>query len=103
MRSNWAGEVVAYLGEAKTAGVDFDTAWHNALFHHPPRGPGMGRRQLSFEDTEETLVDFFRRVTEDAWHGRRPVLRHLSVDLLDIPTSESLGPKAVTSMHGNFS
>lgn len=34
-------------------------------------------------DTEPSRVEWFKGVTSDAWHGRRPALQHLSVNLLD--------------------
>lgn len=34
-------------------------------------------------ETEPSKVEWFKQVTSDAWHGRRPTLAHLSVGLLD--------------------
>lgn len=78
----WTDEVVSFLCDAKIAGVDYQEAWLAALREHPPSGVGLGQRQLAMGE-EETLIEFFARVTEDAWYGRRPTLQYLSVDLLD--------------------
>lgn len=83
---SWSGQVVGFLREAKTDGMSFEVAWAAAMMKHPPRGPGMGRRQMSLLDEDgESLVTFLQRSAEDAWYGRKPLLRHLSVDLLDVP------------------
>ena len=54
-----------------------------ALRKYPPRGPGMGQRQLTLEDDgEPTLVQFLESACEDAWYGRKPALAGLTGDLL---------------------
>ena len=96
----WTGDVVTFLSDAKRSGVDFQAAWRAAVQKYPPRGPGMGQRQLSLEDEEETLLAFFERAVEDAWFDRRPALRHLSTDLLDVPVREEFGSTSVGAWSG---
>lgn len=80
----WQGEVVAFLRRCKDAGWAFDESWQAAMKRHPPRGAGMGQRQLSLEDDgEPTLVDFLERVCRDAWYGQRQEQARLSPDLLE--------------------
>lgn len=86
----WSSDVIASLCDAKRSGVRFDVAWERAMVMFPPRGPGFGQRQLSLmAGREEPLDAFLRRAAEDAWHGRRPYLAHLSPDLMDV--REGLG------------
>lgn len=80
---SWAEAMVEELAELKAAGWEFDQAWRAAVRDHPPRGIDRGRTVTAlFEDEEhpepvESLVDFLRRVADDAWHDRRPLLRPL--------------------------
>ena len=94
----WQAEVVAFLVNCKARGWDWDIAWAQALRKYPPRGTGFGngRRQLSFEDDGEPgLVEFFERACFEAWHGIRPEVAGLSVDLMDGIQAEQFGSQAV--------
>jgi len=64
---------------SKAAGMDFEWAWAEAMLAHPP-----GRREVQagvqlslYGVREETQAEFLRKACEDAWMGRRPLLRHL--------------------------
>ena len=75
----WSAEMVATLCMLKRAGYDFDSAWVEALRTHPPRGSEHRGELTLLQDTREVdAVEFLRRSAEDAWHGRRDVLRHLT-------------------------
>lgn len=85
MRQDWTVQVVGYLCELKTAGHDFDAAWELATLRFPARGRDMGEYQATLiprKGDAESVVEFFQRVCEDAWHGRRPALRHFSVSAM---------------------
>lgn len=73
----WHERVVRELCEMKTTGVPFETAWRLALERHPPMSRDMGPACPCLFDEETSVVEFVRVAAEDAWHGRRPVLRHL--------------------------
>ena len=82
----WQAKVVAFLRECKANGWDWDTAWDQALQRYPPRGVGMGQKQLSLEDDgEPSVLQFFERACRDAWHGYRPELARLGPALMDVP------------------
>ena len=88
----WQQDVVAFLRDCKDHGWDFAPAWELALRRYPPRGAGMGQRQLTLEDDgEPTLVQFLERACSDAWHGRCPALARLSTDLVDVPSDVRFG------------
>ena len=94
----WQSEVVAFLVNCKGRGWDWDIAWSQALRKYPPRGTGFGngRRQLSFEeDGEPSLLEFFEQACFEAWHGKRPEVARLSVDLLAAAEPEIFGSQAV--------
>lgn len=85
MRQDWTGLVVGYLCELKTAGHDFDAAWELATLRFPARGRDMGEYQatlLRVPGRDESVLEFFERVCDDAWHDRRPALRHFSVSAM---------------------
>jgi hypothetical protein len=84
-RPDWPEAIVQCLLELKQDGQDFDTAWAGALLLHPARGRDLGayRPTLMPEPGEtESVVEFTRRVAEDAWHNRRPALRNFNVSAL---------------------
>lgn len=87
--SAWSTRVVDELARLKEQGYDFQEAWRAAMQEHPPRGRDRGLRAPALFDDErhvepmESPVEFLKRATEDAWHGRRPVLRYLT-DLWDL-------------------
>lgn len=74
--SDWTARVVEHLTESKAAGLSFERAWSAALEAHPPFSRDLGASTPSLMD-DQPLVDFVREHAADAWHGRRPVLRHL--------------------------
>lgn len=74
---SWTESVVADLAVFKGYGWSFEESWRRAVESHPPRGRDLGLRRPSLLDDDESLVDFTRRACEDAWHGRRPLLRHM--------------------------
>lgn len=80
----WQSDVVALLRECKDNGWDFESAWQMTIRRYPPRGPGMGQRQMTLEDDgEPTLVQFLEQACRQAWHNERPELARISTDLLD--------------------
>jgi hypothetical protein len=82
---NWIGDVVEHLARSRRAGATFDDAWSAALREFPPRGRDVGvwRPTLLPEPGGEvSVVEFFRVAAEDAWYGRRPVLRHFDARAL---------------------
>jgi hypothetical protein len=79
--NGWSEGMVDTLLDCKVSGMAFEAAWLYALVVHPPRGRDLGpsRPTLLNEDgtlPEESPVEFLRRVADDAWHGRKPLLRH---------------------------
>lgn len=91
---SWQSDVVDRLVELKASGhVDFDQAWTAALRMFPPRNRDVGEwRPQLWSTAEETVVEFFRRVCEDAWHGRNPRLRHFSpAALIEVDASGPAG------------
>ena len=60
----WQAEVVAFLRDCKDHGWEFAPAWSAALRRYPPRGPGMGQRQLTLEDD-----DLHRTMLKDVFAG----------------------------------
>lgn len=92
--NGWIGEVVARLGLCKRAGMDFDTAWRDTLRACPPRGRDMGEERPTLFATSRddvSVVEFFRAAAEDAWHGRRPALRHFDSRMIRVFEPESPG------------
>jgi hypothetical protein len=79
----WTALVVTRLAEYKRAGVPFERAWRLALIAHPPRGRDRGPAMPSLLDSEPSVVEFFEAACSDAWHGRRPELKHLDAALWD--------------------
>jgi hypothetical protein len=82
--SAWSSRVIDELAELKAQGYDFQEAWRAAMQEHPPRGRDRGMRAPALFDDErhvepvESPVEFLKRACEDAWRGRRPVLRYLT-------------------------
>jgi hypothetical protein len=78
-RSSWASQVVDSMRTSKAAGMDFEWAWAEALLVHPPgrREADTGAQLSLYGVRDETQVEFLRRACEDAWSGRRPLLRRL--------------------------
>jgi hypothetical protein len=103
MRADWTSLVIEDLCAAKARGETFEYAWRQALARNHPRArdermPGDEdlEGQLVLRDVEsETVAEFLRRVCGDAWHDRRPELRHFSPASLaagvDRDASTSLG------------
>jgi hypothetical protein len=81
----WVERVVAELCELKANGWTFDRAWAAALEAHPPRNRDYGEPAPSlFDEPEEpSLLEFARAACSDAWHGRKPHLRHLPAMMVD--------------------
>ena len=79
---SWQEQVVAHMRQARRAGYGFHDAWTQAVTLYPPKGRDCGPLTPSLLDQEESLVAFFRRVSEDAWFGRRPALQHFHPSLL---------------------
>jgi hypothetical protein len=90
----WTETVVARLAEAKRAGVPFERAWSAALVECPPRGRDRGPQVPSLLDSEPSVVEFFHGACSDAWHGRRPELRHLDAALLDASGTEGIAARS---------
>lgn len=81
----WTGAVAGYLGELKRDGLDFDESWTLALLRFPPRGRDIGEYRPTLiprPGDGESVVEFFRRACDDAWHGRRQALRNFSVSAM---------------------
>jgi hypothetical protein len=90
----WEQRIVAHLRRSKAEGITFDVAWDRATRLHPPRGRYCGpieqaEQQTLFPDGKqeqdgplETHEQFLRRVSSDAWHGRRPKLKNFTLDIL---------------------
>lgn len=82
---DWTALVTDELLVLKRSGVEFDAAWSLAVGKHRPplRAQAVGDGLTTLFDLDgsvpddEPLVDFVRRVADDAWHGRRPALGHL--------------------------
>jgi hypothetical protein len=90
----WTETVVARLAEAKRAGVPFERAWRSALEAYPPRNRDQGPQRPSLLDSESSVVEFFHGACSDAWHGRRPELRHLDAALLDASGTEGIAARS---------
>lgn len=82
MRQDWTAAVVGYLCQLKADGRDFDESWELAVRRFPPRGRDLGeaRPTLWAAPGDESVVAATRRFCDDAWHGRRPALRHFAVE-----------------------
>lgn len=71
-RVAWERAIVASLMVSKRSGrYSFATSWQIAVRENPPRS------QL-----ERDIMPAVRGFCEDAWLGRRPALRHFSLDML---------------------
>jgi hypothetical protein len=81
---SWQSNVVEHMRGLRANGTrDFEEAWRLALRAFPPRGRDMGPvTPTLLDDDGETVVAFFRRVADDAWHGRAPALQHFHPSLL---------------------
>jgi hypothetical protein len=74
----WQGKVVDRLCLLKASGFyTFDEAWLDTMRRYPK--PGWATRQT----TSETVAQFFKRACDDAWHNRRPGLKHFASTMLD--------------------
>lgn len=82
MKQSWQSDVVDCLCDLKRSGFTFNVAWSRALSLYPARGRDMGPERPTLLDRDESVVAFFRRACEDAWHGRRPSLQHFHPSLL---------------------
>lgn len=81
----WSEAMVDRLAALKLTGLDFDSCWAIALRENVPFGrEHRGELTLLSDPRETDPVEFLRRACEDAWHGRRPVLRHLEPALRDL-------------------
>lgn len=95
MRGSWTERVIAELVACKEARLSFDVAWDMAMRRHPPRDHDHGPRVLSLLPGDpESLVDFTRRVTSDAWHGRKPALRNVGGLRALLDSDESVAGRA---------
>ena len=96
---SWSSRVVAEMIVFKREGRSFKVAWQLAVQMHPPRPMDLGLRGLrgTLEDDQalRSELDWFRAVCEDAWHDRRPALRHLS-DAMD---TAWIGDGSRTALH----
>lgn len=78
--TDWTAAVVGHLCESKRSGLTFETAWNLAIQTYPPRrrdtgaleevAPDGRQLRMNLRPREETLVGFFKRACEDAWHDR---------------------------------
>lgn len=73
---SWYGTVVDYLIELRRAeGPDFERHWGLAMRRHPPRGrdasPATPRLFDETGGKPDTLLAFFKRVTESAYCNER--------------------------------
>jgi hypothetical protein len=94
MAASWAADVVDRLIELRADGYPFARAWREALRLHPYDGGGVGSgTPRLFDETgraPETMVSFFRRACENAYHdvrgpvgdGNGPAIRHFRVDMV---------------------
>ena len=96
-RDSWPALVVDAMLEFKRAGFEFEEAWSMALARWPARGRDTGPRSPALFDGmttwqirhADTLVGFFKRACDDAWHGRKPALQHFHPSLLMEPDDSS--------------
>lgn len=72
---SWAVLMVEHLRQSRRAGeTDHEAAWAAAMKAHPPRRRDFSEPPASlFDEPLEGLVEFTKRVTADAWYGRRPM------------------------------
>jgi hypothetical protein len=85
---SWEQRVIASMCQSKVAGLTFNAAWRRATLDVPiPRTCHASTPAQLFlvagDDPEEIgVVDAMRGYAEDAWFGRKPGLRHFSLDIL---------------------
>ena len=77
---NWPKEVVRELASLKRAQLPFDDAWRIALERHPPLQADRGPLRPTLLESEESVVEFTRRVCRKAWHDE--IRTPLSADLM---------------------
>lgn len=98
--------MIGALVEAKAAGVPFEAAWQLAMQAHPPmlRKMDRGPVQPSLLDDETDMVTFLRLCCEDAWFGRRPVLRHLrhALELVVADETRAAGDRNIVTRTGRL-
>lgn len=76
--SRWPQRMVDAMVQARAAGADFESAWAQALLLNPPGRREVGQVQLTlYGKRDESMEEFLKRVCEDAWENRKPLLRHL--------------------------
>ncbi len=63
--------MVASLIQSKRAGYSFEAGWKIARQENPPRSR-----------VEREIEQAVRGYMEDAWYGRKPRLRHFSLEML---------------------
>jgi hypothetical protein len=102
MQRSWQALVVETMLELRRDGQDFDGAWNAAMTLHPPRGRDLGPERPTLLDRDESLVMFFRRCCEDAWHGRRPGLAHFDASLLMEPDGTTAVVRAARHRRVHF-
>lgn len=84
---DWNSRIIDELVELKATGMAFGAAWRLAIAEYPAPSVARGVRDRpalfdfaldgSLEMDDETVVEFTRRICDDAWHGRRPELAAL--------------------------
>lgn len=102
MRENWQGAVVGYLCQLKGEGREFDESWELAMRRFPARGRDLGEYRPSLiprPGDGESVVEFFRRACDDAWHDRRRALRHFSVSAMRDAVIDGDGPGSTGPLH----
>lgn len=93
MRADWTEQVVSYLRRCKRDGHGFSESWDGAMRKFPARSRDLGEyRPTLFAEGPESVVEFFRRVCDDAWHDRQPALRHFSVSAMRDARVDADGP-----------
>lgn len=74
----WTQDIIESLAVFKAEGLTFAESWEAAVEMYPPRGRDLGPAAPSLLEEDESPAEFLRHVADDAWHGRCPVLRHLT-------------------------
>lgn len=86
----WQGILVDRLITLRAEGYTFATAWSAAIHEAPIRNDCSGRLFDETGQPSETVVMFFRRACESAWHGERgpagsgqgPALGHFRAEMV---------------------
>lgn len=89
MQGDWVSGVIDELARCKRRGMTFEMAWAVSYRKHRPsrrdvQGVEAGDLfEMAKALEEESLPQFVKRAADDAWHGRRPELAHLTNLRLD--------------------